>query len=60
LQIRGIAPRLVVVPDLKGLMQTGAGKVIEREAERAIDKAFGKGSSRSNGVKDALRGLLGK
>lgn len=60
LQIRGISPRLIVVPDLKGLMQTGAGKVIEREAERAIDKAFGKGSSRSNGVKDALRGLLGK
>jgi hypothetical protein len=58
LTLKGRSPKLVVLPDLPKLMQTGAGRIIEREAGRAIEKALGKDSDTARGVKDLLGGLL--
>ncbi len=58
LSLKGRAPQLLVLPDLSKLMQTGAGRIIEREAGRAIDKALGKDSDTARGVKDLLGGFL--
>lgn len=58
LTLKGRSPKLIVLPDLSKLMQTGAGRIIEREAGRAIDKALGKDSDSARGVKDLLGGLL--
>jgi hypothetical protein len=58
LTLKGRSPKLIVLPDLSKLMQTGAGRIIEREAGRAIDRALGKDSDTARGVKDLLGGLL--
>jgi hypothetical protein len=58
LTLKGRSPKLVVLPDLSKLMQTGAGRIIEREAGRAIDRALGKDSDTAQGVKDLLGGFL--
>ncbi len=58
LTLKGRLPKLIVLPDLSKLMQTGAGRIIEREAGRAIEKALGKDSDTARGVKDLLGDLL--
>jgi|GEM_PF-1930599 len=58
LTLQGRLPKLIVLPDLPKLMQTGAGKIIEREAGRAIDKLLKGDPKKAEGVKGLLGDLL--
>jgi hypothetical protein len=58
LTLQGRTPKLLVLPDLSKLMQTGAGNIVEREAGRAIDRALGKDPETARQLKDLLGGFL--
>jgi hypothetical protein len=58
LTLQGRLPKLIVLPDLSKLMQTGAGKIIEREAGRAIDRLLKGDPKKAEGVKGLLGDLL--
>jgi hypothetical protein len=60
LTLQGRSPKLLVLPDLSKLMQTGAGRIIEREAGRAVDRALKNDSETAKQVKDLLGGILGR
>jgi len=54
LRLTGTPERLTVTPNVSRLMQSGAGRIVEEQAGKLLDKALG-----GKGQSDGLKGILG-